>query len=76
MRVQGEINNLRKRIKQAGGFLDLEEVIVVFEDGTRRSFTGAEAIAGCLEDGAVAVEGDGDMAALCRALLGGDDTEN
>lgn len=76
MRVQGEINNLRTRIKQAGGFLDLEEINVLYRDGTRRSFVGGEAIAGCLEDGAVAVEGDGDMAALCRALLGGDDTEN
>lgn len=75
MRVRGELNSLKKKLKQAGGFLDLEEVIVVFEDGTRRSFTGGEAIAGCLEDGAVAVEGDGEMSALCRALLGGDDCE-
>lgn len=76
MRVRGELNNLKKTIKQVGGFLDLEEVTIAYRDGTRRSFVGGEAIEGCLEDGAVAVEGDGDMAALCRALIGGDDTEN
>lgn len=76
MRVRGELNSLKKKLKQAGGFLDLEEINVLYKDGTRRSFTGGEAIAGCLEDGAVAVEGDGEIAALCRALIGGGDTEN
>lgn len=75
MRVRGELNSLKKKLKQAGGFLDLEEITIAYRDGTKRSFVGAEAIAGCLEDGAVAVEGDGEMSSLCRALLGGDETE-